>query len=131
MRKVFASFAFVGLLAMAGAAYADQCAWLKPAWAKKSKTFLVKGYRYLLKCEPCGEKKHTGPFTIEEVHYKRLPAYLATSINGRPVDLAYLFVESPRQPGVFHNAAKLSGCPAQDVSPKIVLKKKAKGKQKK
>jgi hypothetical protein len=115
MRTLVSLFTLV-----ASVAFADQCAWIAPAQAEKAIPVL-KGKRVIEWCEPCNEKKppktkvkKASVVTVRPVASEGLAEVL---VNEKPVDLAYLFVEDG---AAFVNVASLVGCPATDVSKRVV-----------
>lgn len=100
-------------------ALADQCAWVKKAQAVRAAA-LLKERRVVEWCEPCGDAHpvKTAVQTVRTVTVERTndPAFHEVFVNGKPVDLAYLFVELR---GAFRNVAGEVGCPAHDVSKQV------------
>jgi hypothetical protein len=102
------------------AARADQCAWNSKAEADAALRYLQPGVEYLSFCEPCGDSQATKG--VVEHATVGVPAggeqYFEVSINGEPVDLAYIFVKKDAS-GQFFNLGKLVGCGATGVSKSI------------
>lgn len=121
MTKHMLSLVALGMLLLSGGlAYADQCAWIKPEEAQKALQFLPAGTDFLHYCEPCGD---TDPVpdkvTRAEIGVPDGGAgYLEVRINGKPEDIAYIFVKKP-QARQYSNLAKLAGCRCTDVSKSI------------
>ncbi len=117
-RNLLTLLALATSMLVATPAFADQCAWVEPAVAQAAAKELSGGRRVVELCEPCKETKPTGKRmlarngVVREV--PRHPEYKQVTIDGKLVDLAYLFVE--RRQGVFENVALISGCPAVSVS---------------
>jgi len=109
----------LAVLATARGARADQCAWVNQAQATKAAELLKVGGTVVEWCEPCGDKPPTAKDMKKVENMRVAPVkddrfYSELSINGKGVDLAYVFVMT--KPGEFQNLAKLSGCPATGVS---------------
>jgi hypothetical protein len=103
------------VLAMAGTAYADQCAWIDAKVAAKAEKLLAHHPKVISFCEPCGEKAPGAPETANTIEVHSPSAgYKEVRINGRDVDLAYTFVET--SPRTYRNLAMLAGCEVSDVS---------------
>ena len=119
MRTVVAVFV---LALVASRAHADQCAVLDRPVAERAIAQLKHGMRVAEFCEPCGEKTPKRPFAIQSVRLTKWDgdeASVELRVNGKAQDLAYLFLEI--SPGLFHNVAKLAGCPATSVSEEIEI----------
>ncbi len=107
-------------LLLARAAHADQCAWNEDAHATKAKTILAKHPKVIEFCEPCGEKAPGEPYIASTVTIDSPAAgYKEVSINGKPIDLAYTFVQVSSTK--YKNLAKLAGCPASGVSASLKI----------
>lgn len=93
--------------------FADQCAYISKAQAKKAVKILLDAKSVKSLCEPCGE---TNPETVKVESLGLRKAgyqnYSEVVINDKGIDLAYTYVNGK-------NLAMLSGCPVQDVSPTI------------
>lgn len=104
-------------------AFADQCAWVEPSVAKAAAVELSSGRRIVEFCEPCKETKPTAKRALARNgavrDVPRHPEYKQVDVDGKLLDLAYLFVE--RRPGVFENVALIAGCPAVSVSRELHL----------
>jgi hypothetical protein len=106
------------VLAMAGTAYADQCAWIDAKTATKAKQLIEKHPKVIAFCEPCGEKAPGIPEAATRVEIGTPDAgFKEVRINGEGVDLAYTYVQT--SPGTYRNLAMLAGCEASDVSPSL------------
>ena len=106
------------VLAMAGTAYADQCAWIDAKAAAKAEKLLANQPKVIEFCEPCGDKAPGAPETASSVEVVTPSSgYKEVQINGRGVDLAYTYVQT--SPRTYKNLAKLAGCEAFDVSPSL------------
>lgn len=108
-------------LVLASTARADQCAWNEEAHATKAKTILAEHPKVIEYCEPCGDKAPGEPYVASSVTIGSPAAgYKEVSINGKPIDLAYTYVQvsSTR----YKNLAKLAGCPATGVSASLKIK---------
>jgi hypothetical protein len=106
----------LAVASLAGAARADQCAWVTEEQAQAAAKILRAATRASDWCEPCGEHSPKPPRAVTGVEVR--PAgdgqFREVVVNGEAVDLAYVFVE--RSPGSFENLAKAAGCPAEGVS---------------
>lgn len=120
MSRVSLAIALVGWIGVEGIARADQCAYVEPAVADAAARILAGKPRYVELCEPCGE---TRPSAVQRVDSVTIATptlgYREVSIDGKPIDLAYTFVET--SPSRFDNLAKLVKCPAEDVSASITV----------
>ena len=106
------------VLAMAGTAYADQCEWNDAKIAAKAKKLVEAHPKVIAFCEPCGEKAPGIPEAVTSVEIGTPnPGYKDVRINGKPVDLAYTFIQT--SPGTYRNLAMMAGCAASDVSPSL------------
>ncbi|GAB4433391.1 MAG: hypothetical protein OHK0011_16400 [Turneriella sp.] len=99
------------------AAHADQFAYVKPDTARKA-VELLSVYDYLLElCEPCGD--HKGEVIVvtrvesADVNYEGLHE---VQINGRGVDLAYIFF---KEDNAWKNAAIRLGLAPQGVTGEV------------
>jgi hypothetical protein len=123
MRNLVVAVAAIVIPLLATDARADQCAWVSGEVAQRAKEALRPGKRVIDYCEPC-KGKHRGtrrPKKIAKVEVKVIKSrhtaevFHEVVVNGRGVDLAYLFLESPTS-SQFDNVALKVGCPARDVS---------------
>jgi hypothetical protein len=106
------------VLAMAGTAYADQCAWIDAKTATKAKQLVEAHPKVIAFCEPCGEKAPGIPEAATRLEIGSPDAgYKELRINGEGVDLAYTYVQT--SPGTYRNLAMLAGCEASDISPSL------------
>lgn len=115
--------AFAAALSMiASEARADQCSLVPAAQANAAVLHLRSGRPFIELCEPCGQH-----FDPSSSNVQRVVSAIAVPdssglhhviVNGRPVDLAYLFV---RGRGGFQNVARLSGCEASGVSEQLLV----------
>jgi hypothetical protein len=73
---------------------ADQCAWVTQAIAEKAAARLKKGEVLQEICRPCGEKK-AKPLWIDNTKVAKTsdPKLYEVQVNGRGLDLAYVFVK--------------------------------------
>ena len=113
--------------AMTGRAWADQCIWITEQQARAAAAYVHIGDRVSDFCEPCKETKPATPAIARRVEIRPVSeaggeGFSELYINGKAVDLAYVFVESKGRPASFDNLAKLSGCPVTDVSASIQLR---------
>ena len=127
MQKYFVVAAVVWLCAMNGAR-ADQCAWINVSQAEKAKNVLLPGTAYLMWCEPCGEAQPTLGLAERIDTYSAdwvKDGYSQSHLNFQEVDLAYLYIAGKDHR--FENAAKLVGCPTEDVKPWFIPDQDAAG----
>jgi hypothetical protein len=115
------AIAIATVTVLTSTARADQCAWVAPEVAERAVAELVRGRRVVHYCELCKPARRSPPVAIRKsavavaVRARRAyPTYREVILDGRAVDLAYLFVERTR--GVFDNVAALAGCEAHGVS---------------
>ena len=117
----------LSLALLGGHARADQCAWIDEATATKAKTLLKRVddrgriAPFVIEfCEPCGDKAPGIPAEAKAVEIRTPEAgYRELYVNGKPVDLAYLFVKTDAT--TYRNMAALAGCPATGVSPSLSI----------
>src|SRR5262245_41241184 len=122
MRTMLWASCFIAGMAVAGTAVADQCAWITKEQGDKAVQSLEKGKRFLNFCKSCGDAKPGAAHEIKGALNHKVPkqaAYWQVSVNGKPQDLAYLYVEG--KAGVFHNVAKIAGCATTDVKATVHL----------
>lgn len=105
---------------LGGTAHADQCAWVTKAQADKAQQILTSSSKFIEYCEPCGDQAPGIPQHIESANVM-VPAasYWELSLNGKPSDLAYVFVKTSDTE--YKNLAKLAGCPVSGVSPSLAI----------
>src|SRR5712671_6427837 len=84
--------AFV-LCAAAKAAHADQCAWLDADVAEHAARVLSRA-KYVEMCEPCGDKAPGVPAVANDVELRHHDGSAELAIDGREIDLAYVFVKT-------------------------------------
>ena len=110
----------ITLCLVANPAYADQCAWIDEAAALKAQAILKSSPQFIEYCEPCEDKAPGAPQQVKAVavHDASSP-YKEVSINGKDVDLAYVFVKTSDMR--YENLASLAGCPATGVSPSLTI----------
>jgi hypothetical protein len=110
----------ISLPLLGGTARADQCAWVEPAAAVKAQAILTDAPKYLEFCEPCGDKAPGIPQRATSVNITTPQGdYRELSVNGTPIDLAYVFVKTSDTQ--YQNLALLAGCPASGVSPSLAI----------
>mgnify|MGYP006104981935 CR=1 FL=1 len=99
---------------------ADQAAWVTKREASKASNFVKIGENIYFFCEPCGDKKPVLKIIkskqVKSVGEKR---FYELKINGKGVDLAYVFVKVKNE---YKNLAKLIGIPVEGVSETLALK---------
>jgi hypothetical protein len=110
----------VSLALLAGPAHADQCAWVEADVAERAKALLDTAPYVIEHCEPCGDRAPGEPTHAKTVEIAT-PAsgFRELHVNGKPVDLAYLFVQTDATH--YGNVAALVGCPATGVSPSLQI----------
>ncbi|HMO27875.1 hypothetical protein [Enterovirga sp.] len=81
------------LVIAATPALADQCSWNSKPVAEKALTYLGVGSNVQEFCRPCSDKK-ASKITVATAESKQVDTdYYQVQLNGRGVDLAYLFVQ--------------------------------------
>ncbi len=96
-------------------AVADQCQYVSPEEARQAEVVLAGAPRVVELCEPCGQVVPVGPSRVDTLAVTIPVADMREiHINGRPVDLAYLYVQ--RGPVRYENVARLVACSAEGVS---------------
>ena len=105
------------LLLLTQPARADQCARVDPETALAARGFLRPGAVWAALCEPCGE---TVPVraVVGEVRIRptSAPPLVSVEVDGRAVDLAYVFVQATPEARRLTNLARLVRCSAHGVS---------------
>jgi hypothetical protein len=102
----------------AGAARADQCAWIDGATAARASAALAHHPKVVSFCEPCGDPAPGEPARVGRVEVRAAEGGASeVFVDGRGLDLAYTYVQtSPHQ---YRNLAALAACPATGVSPTL------------
>lgn len=105
-------------------ARADQCAWIAPDVARRAAAELRPGRRVVHFCQPCFGARRGPPVAIRaqavarKVRERRgATPYFQVILDGKPIDLAYVFVERAR--GRFANLAVVAGCETRGVSARL------------
>lgn len=108
-------------LAITTPGWADQCSYISKEQALKAIARLDLNDEVYFLCEPCGEEIPE-PAQIEALSAGTVDYedYWQVVINGDGIDLAYVFVDSGIENN-FANLAMLADCPAQRVSPTLLL----------
>jgi hypothetical protein len=119
MKKFFiATMTLILTLAFSVNIFADQAAYVSEKQAKKAVKLLKKKERIMHLCEPCSDqtRKVAEIETVEAVKtgYKD---FWEVKINGKGVDLAYIFYEHKK--GKWKNVAKKLDIPVEGVSKEI------------
>ena len=110
----------ISLVLLADTARADQCEWVDKAAALKAQTIVKKAPLVIHYCEPCGDAAPGAPEEVKTATVQRIADdYWSLSINGKDVDLAYLFVKT--SDARYENLASVAGCPATGVSPSLAI----------
>lgn len=109
------------LMLATGAVRADQCAVVSREQAQSAVRQLPKGTLFVTYCEPCGDKKPSVPdmVSISESKPWQTPPQYEVVVNGKSVDLAYLYVQKAAGDTHYVNAASLGGCQTQGVTKEI------------
>jgi hypothetical protein len=121
MFRRLSSVVLFSVLVLAGAARADQCAWVTPAQAAQGAKILKASKELLQICEPCGDKTNAWPAVMSAklvTVTKVSPKFSQVFLGSTGLDLAYLFVPQGKTRN-FGNVAKAVGCKTQGVSPEI------------
>jgi hypothetical protein len=110
----------ITLSLVTGTARADQCAWVDRLVANEANVLLERSPKYIEFCEPCGDKAPGIPQLAKEVEVTTPEGgYREISINGRPIDLAYVYVKTDATH--YRNLGLLAGCDATGVSPSLTI----------
>ena len=110
----------ISLCLLAHPAYADQCAWIDDAAALEAQRILKSSPKFIEYCEPCEERAPGPPQIAKTVEVQTADGdYKEVAINGKGVDLAYVFVKT--SDARYENLASLAGCPATGVSPSLTI----------
>ena len=105
-------------LAIARPALADQCSYVEKATADAAKDRLLKAGTVIPFCEPCGETAPGAPDKVEVVEVKKEGGnHWQVYMNGHGIDLAYIYVPTPKD--TWRNLGIALNCGASDVSPVI------------
>ena len=110
------------LVALPAAAFADQYAWNDRQVAIDGARILAKGRRVIHYCEPCKGDRREAPVTITKVIVRKAHAtkpYYEVVVDGRAVDLAYVFVEVAAGSKTFDNVAVSLGLQVHGVSARL------------
>ncbi|MEL6493867.1 MAG: hypothetical protein AAFQ41_01925 [Cyanobacteria bacterium J06623_7] len=100
-------------------ALADQCAYITKSQAIEAIARLELNDRIYFFCEPCGEEiPQPAEITSLSAGTVDYEDYWQVNINGKGIDLAYVFVDSGIEQN-FVNLAAIANCPAQIVSPTL------------
>jgi MYXO-CTERM domain-containing protein len=99
-------------------ASADQCGWVDEPTAERAARTLDRA-RYVEMCEPCGDKAPGVPAVAFDVQIRRHDGGAELAIDGRAIDLAYVYVQTSER--WYENLAALVGCPATHVSPSLAV----------
>ena len=98
---------------------ADQCAFITNKQAKKAVNALVASKNItggvLSLCQPCGQTE-VKQYQVEQIQKVKNGEFTEVSINGTPVDLAYIYVKLNTTDKKWVNLAKVAKCPYEDVS---------------
>ncbi len=103
-------------------AEADQCSVIPAAQAERAVQLILRQGATITLCEPCGDRVRPGLRPVPVTTATAVSRGEGTSevvVNGREVDLAYVYVHSIGN--MFVNTARVVGCPTEGVSPRIVL----------
>lgn len=115
---------FLVMLAMAiGApARADQCAWNSNKVAIAGAALIVEAGKTTAFCQPCGDAQPAGAVDNTSVEVRQVakptgkdPAYFEVVVNGKGVDLAYVYILN--QAGFWVNVGLKVKCGATEVAP--------------
>jgi hypothetical protein len=106
------------------AAQADQCAWIPKATAEAAVKYLQPQAEWASYCEPCGDSKPTYGKVVEgaQIRTTSAPDLWEVVVDGKAVDLAYVFVLRRPSDNKLGNLAFLTGCPTSGVSKTIARK---------
>lgn len=115
----------LGLQLLTMAAHADQCAWVSQEKAKAAAKYFDVGTVWAEYCESCGDKRPTVHTVTEQVLVVQ-PEHdqYQLRLDGKLVDLAYVYVQLRRGAPRMSNVAKLAQCPTQGVAKSIPTPKR-------
>ena len=117
------------VVALPGAALADQCAWLDALQVDKLKSLEAGGFggakRLVRFCAPCGDQTATVTPLDPEKKFEATPeddSYSSITYGTENVDLAYWYVAKEGAAPVkgAQSLAVLTGCPITDDTPKAL-----------
>ncbi|HEY5945079.1 MAG TPA: hypothetical protein VIV40_06285, partial [Kofleriaceae bacterium] len=115
----------ISLVVLADTAHADQCAWVDRWVANKANVVLDASPKFIEFCEPCGDKAPGVPQLAKHVDIATPETgYRELSINGKPIDIAYVFVKTDDTH--YRNLAALAGCETTGVSPSLTIEAETK-----
>ena len=117
MKNFWAILSLMSILSTS--AMADQCEWISGEQARAAISQLRLGKKFISYCEPCGNAQ--GPaqvITSFDVSLVDDGKYHAVWINGKTVDLAYVFIQT--NGNIYKNLSDLANCPAEEVSESLV-----------
>jgi hypothetical protein len=109
------------LLLSAATALADQCAWIPKDTAERAVKYLAPGATWVAYCEPCSDPAAV-PHTVTRgatIGPTSAPDLVEVSVDGEPIDLAYVFERAKDGDTVLTNLSKLAKCPSDGVSKTI------------
>jgi hypothetical protein len=110
----------LSLALVGGTARADQCQWIDATVAEQARSIVKKFPTFVEYCEPCGDPAPGVPQHATSVALAvPEPAYRELRLDGKAVDLAYVFVKTDATR--YRNLAALAGCPATGVSPSLAI----------
>jgi hypothetical protein len=108
--RAFLAILFTATLAAPSLARADQCALNDPQINTRAVELAKQSTAVIEYCEPCKGGSMRGPFTIHSVGVRGREV----EINGKPVDLAYVFVHTKGDE--YTNLGLAAGCAATGIS---------------
>lgn len=108
-------FAVVGsVVSLAGVARADQCAGVDADAASWAQKVVTRGAMVSQFCETCGDKAPAAAQKVTSIATVREHGNTHVTINGKPVDLAYTYVQTGKT--TWSNVGMLVGCGAQGTT---------------
>jgi hypothetical protein len=106
-------------VAWPAAARADQCAVVDRATAARAIDELFRHAEIISYCEPCGDAAPGLPTHAARAMTRHVEGGVEVVIDGRPVDLAYTYVQTSSHR--YENLAALVACPTTGVSPSLAV----------
>ena len=96
IRRAAAALA-TGAAVLAGPAFAQTCAWMPKPLADEAMQHLQPGRETQYYCAPCRDRR-AAKTVVQEAEIRAIDTYNhQVLINGRPTDLAYLYLFDPRR----------------------------------
>ena len=120
LRKLLSGLAVAAAAFAATPAHADICAWVGQSVAQKAATLIKPGDTVQMFCPGCGDTT-SKPMQVAKVasgQVKGQAKYYQVTINGEPIDLAYVYIRAPN--GAWTNVGSQVSCSKDNDSPKTI-----------